>query len=360
MIKRALWALALLLLVSGCKKDEHDTPPRYERLVGTTFTFEYDLAYDDSQSGPLTQAPEMPEDMNFRVILELYEWLEDPANPGTYTYRFYDRGIYTTDQHVLGDNGKLYIKGELRVPKTKMTAVIWGDYTRASSPRVDYWYTTFRSSYYNEENRGLRRVLAYTGAERDATYGDALSGIHTIDFTSFEDIDNAFTSVTMSMSRVMSGFALVATDLDEYKNSIMAPNSYEVNMKPVAIKLDYGTRSLETPLAGYRQSFDGLFQRVGSTPDVNRVVAYKPIEFSGNMQLASDWLFSDPNLDKQEMTVSIIGPMNVTLTKFKIQVPLTRNRITVIGAPFLTGDFEGSFADQYGVTIIDDFEGTIN
>ena len=360
MIKKALWALALLCIVSGCNKKNYDTPPRYERLVNTTFTFEYDFAYADSPSQPLTEAPEMPDELNFRVVLELYEWVENKDNPGTYTYRYYDRGVYTTDQHQLGENGKLYLTGELKVPKTKFTAVIWGDYTRASSPRTDYWYYTFRSGYFNEENNGLRRVRFNPNNEQDENFDVALCGIHTIDFTSFEDIDNAFTGVTMSMDRVLSQFTLIASDLEEYKNSIVYPNTYDANMKPVLVRVDYGTYSLETPLAGYRNSYDGLFQRVGNSTDINKIDEFTPEELNANeMFLASDYLFSDPNLDKQEMIVSIVGPMNVTLSKFKIQVPLERNSKTVIKAPFLTGNFSGSIGDQYGITIVDDFDGTI-
>lgn len=380
MMRKTLWALALLVVLSGCNDNYgDDTPPKEDRLVNTTFNIEYSLNFDtpsvnypatnNQQSEIFDGIAEMPVGWTMRFIMELWEEkTTEGDNPEIY-YERYHRLVWGTRKHVPvpGEVDKYVLTKTARISKGRYKVLLWADYTRSykydedlgTSVPADYYFGTDYLSPKYKDLYGLRYVLITQAYQRD-NY-DAFSGTGEIDFTIYEDSAVSYAEETFSVSRVFGKYTLIATGLQEYKDAILPPLTYETNMKPLEVNIDYGGETYEVDdeefaTGGLRSVYDGLNQTSSHfRPEAAfqlEVVAEN--EEDDEIVLTYDYILANAdNAPINEVTMTLIGPMNTKLNKILIgTLPIERNKETFFRAHFLNKVNPG----PGDITIIDDFD----
>ncbi len=386
MMRKTLWALSLLFVLSGCNDDGgEESGSRYDRMINTTFNIEYSLNYDlpsinypttyNQQSEPLTGIPEIPAAALMRFTVEFWEEMpNDPNNPeaGVW-YRYYGTKPYYTTSHypVEGQEDRYVFSADARLSRSKFKVVVLADYVRRSG--YAYFSLDPQVSGLAPNISHLRSIFAGTAQQNTLGSGtiplayEALSGTKDLDLTVYPDQPNVFMTCDVPVTRALGKFTLIATDYGEYVRSV-SPAEFEATKKPLEVKVEYNLAVITDPqdpddgLAtnGFRGVYDALLQTFtgyGQAEMQKPVLAISPD--GEELTLTFDYAFADlENSPLKDVVVTIYGPMDIVLRRVMITgLPLERNKETFLRAPFLFKVWEnGSDDANPGITIIDTFD----
>lgn len=369
MMRKTLWALSLLFVLSGCNDGGEESGYRRDRMVNTTFNIQYSLNYDlpsinypatyNQQSEMIEGVPQILPTYPLRFIVEFWEEIpnnpEDPA--AGVTYRRYGRKVWNTTTHipVAGQADRYVFTETARLSRSKFKMIIWADYS-ARGGYDRYFTTNSAGNLYDPSLYGLRNVTMAMSHQQD--YYDGFSSIQDIDLTVFGDEYNPSTTIEASVERAFGKYTLIATDLADYKSSV-SEEEYKATKEPLEVKIHYGGDYYgdENPENGYRAFYDALNQ----TPIYYRAgsESQKPVisEDGNEMVLTFDYAVAYPDgRPLKDVMITIYGPMNTPLRAIKIsELPLERNKETFFRGPFLFNEWENG-SDDNGITIYDDFD----
>lgn len=402
MMRKTLWALSMLFVLSGCNDGGEESGYRRDTKVNTTFNIQYSLNYDlpsinypatySQQSEMIEGIPEILPIYPFRFVVELWEEIpntavtpsdpddsvdnpdaeepsdsedsvdnpdaENPAEPEPgVSYRRYGRYVWTTTNHIPvdGQEDRYVFSETVRLTRSKFKVIIWADYsTRGGGDR--YFTTDSPGNRYDANLYGLRDVTAQVADQRE--YYDGFSSIQDIDLTVFEDEYNPSTTIEASVERALGKYTLIATDFEDYKNSV-SEEEYKATKEPLEVRIHYGGDYSEDVALenGFRAFYDGLKQShnyyMAGSQSQNPVIS----EDGKEMILTFDYAFADPDGEPlKDVMITVYGPMNTPLRAIKIsELPLERNKETFFRGPFLFKEWENG-SDENGITIYDDFD----
>ncbi len=391
MMRKTLWALALLFVMSGCNDGGEDTPPKYDKMVDVTFNIEYSLNYDtpsiyypstgvapepsvpSDPSGSVGQVPAMPQGKAMRFVVELWENVAaEGEEPHYIRYNQKQWGILKHSP-VEGEEDRYLFTATARVTKKKYKMLIWADYINSryvtndgtlSSTNVGAYFGVNYVDDFDTDIRGLRCVNIPRALQRDAY--DAFSGIQDVDLTPFEEFNTAATTIEASVERVFGKYTLIATDLQEYKAKF-SEDEYFARRRPVNVKIDYGAEYAEAPalkdeetgelINGMRGTFDALNQNV-SYYTANQTMQLPILSVSDDeseVYLTFDYAIGMPDKTPlKDVKMTIYGPGSYPITRLRIgEIPLERNKETFFRAGFFTNSWETGDGD---INIEDDFD----
>lgn len=374
MMRKTLWALSLLFVLSGCNDGGEENPPKQDRLVNTTVNIEYSLNFDtpsvnypatnNQQSEVLPGIPVIPPSVRMRFVIEFWEEIPlDPADPSAgVTYRRYGRKTaFGISQHipVAGQSDRYVASNDMRLSKSKFKMLIWVDYVNRQLPGqslIDAYFSTNRISATDPNNfYGLRYLVMSLDKQRN--FYDAFSGVQDVDLTVHQGEEISNTTINASVERVFGKYTLIASDYKEYKESV-SPGDFDASKKPIAVRVAYGgAYGEENPENGFRGMYDAMSQNV--TAYIANQEMYLPVvsesEDGEELILTFDYILANAdNSPLKDVMVTIYGPMGVSLRKIKIsELPIERNKETFFRAPFLFNQFSGG---DSGITIVDGFD----
>lgn len=372
MMRKTLWALSLLFVLSGCNDGGEESDFKWDTKVNTTFNIQYSLNFDlpsinypatyNQQSEMIEGIPQILPTYPLRFVVEFWEEIpnnaEDP-DAGV-SYRRYGRYSWITTTHIPVDGltDRYVFTETARLTRSKFKMIIWADYSyRSKSDR--YFGTNMVNDIYDWNMYGLRTVLLSTPS-RQRDYYDGFSSVQDIDLTIFGDDYSPSTTIEASVERAFGKFTLIATDFGDYKNSV-SEEEYKATKEPLEVKIAYGGDYIgdfyPEPDNGFRSFYDGLTQT--HKYYLSGIEYQSPVisENGDELVLTYDYSLATPDGDPlKDVMITIYGPMNTPLRAIKIsELPLERNKETFFRGPFLFKEWENG-SDDNGITIYDDFD----
>lgn len=249
--------------------------------------------------------------------------------------------MFTTSIDHLGD----VIERQFILHAFHYKIIVWQDLTDPDNPELDYWYNTnpltaikvFEKSLY-EGGHDSKQVSSVT---------------EDVDLTQYRDDWNVTLDMDIPLLRPQSKFILISTDLQKFTKSFLAnyPTKADLTEEQIfrtcRMRVTYNgylptgynaaTGLLNDSQGGYGFDFD-----VKTIGDEAAIVAF-------------DYVLTGPSPTSVNVGLTLYDEAGVVLNSVSsINVPLTRNKITVVRGEYLTREYGG------GVGIDSDFDGEFN
>lgn len=358
-ISALLLGLALLLSTTGCSVHEF---PREEGASRHPFllhldinsfremdfyqTIDYRTRTDDdaadSKATPITLT-----DFDLRYTINVYR-----SDTRQFT-RDADTTIVLTKTPV-GDDYNMDVS--LMLENSEYKFIAWADFVPRGTS-ADYFYTT--SDF-------AEIILASRDPHRANTdFRDGFRGEQdaTIDFTGAMP-DGYAQEATMAMHRPMAKFKFVSTDLDDFITRVIQIKMQQQGLSATDVRNDHDMRA-DIDLSDYKI----VFRYTGFMPCSLNMYTNKPadawtgISFESQIaklseteaELGFDYVFVNGSESKVSVAVEVQDETGNVMARINpIDVPLVRNKLTVVRGAFLTATASG------GASIDPGFDGDYN
>ncbi len=313
---------------------------------------------------------------DIRYTINVYPVIEESRTSGTRA----DRGAIASFVYTKSDITDLNYTVPINLPPGKYRFMVWADYVLAGTENNLYYDAS------NFEEIILTKREDYVGSTdaRDGFRGEQVAEVYGnaeyINNTTGANISNR---IVVEMKRPMAKFIFQATDvvkfLEQEARRAAArgeanPNAYPENTDPDAANADKsaGSSGDDTQTAYGRINVDNyyvLFRYNGFVPCSFNMFTNRPadawtgLKFDGrimqmdkdNTELGFDYVFVNGHESTVSVSVEVYDRDGTLLSRSQyVDVPLVRNKVTIVRGKFLTVKAEG------GVTIDADFDGEYN
>ena len=252
----------------------------------------------------------------------------------------YRETIITTEDHLTD-----VIERSFSLHALHYKVLVWQDLTDSASPEADYWFYTSPLTAIKVFEKDL-----YVGGHDSKQVSSAGQ---EVDLTPYMDDWNIRLDVEVPLIRPESKYILVSTDLQKFTKSYIANYPTKADLTPEQI---FENCTMRVVYNGYLPT--GYNVSTGLLNDSQGGYGYNfKVKTIGNEAaiVAFDYVLTGPSPTSVNVGMVLYGEDGAVLnTVSSVNVPLTRNKITVVKGEYLTREYGG------GVGIDSDFDGEFN
>ena len=266
--------------------------------------------------------------------------LELRVNESFNTDLVYREIITTTEDHLQD-----VIERSFSLHALHYKVLVWQDLTDSAAPEADYWFHTSPLTAIKVYEKNL-----YAGG------GDSKqvsSAGQEMDLSPYMDDWNINLDIEVPLIRPESKYIIVSSDLQKFTKSYIANYPTKAELTPEQI---FEKCKMRVVYNGYLPT--GYNVSTGLLNDSQGGYGYDfEVKTIGNEAaiVAFDYVLTGPTPTSVNVGLVLYGEDGAVLNSVSsINVPLTRNKITVVSGEYLTREYGG------GVGIDSDFDGEFN
>lgn len=253
--------------------------------------------------------------------------------------------VYRETFTTTADQVSEVIERQFTLHSFKYKVIVWQDLTDSSAPAADFWYYT-------------EPLTAIKVLERDVYAGgndskQVSSAGQEIDLTPYRDDWNIQLDVEVPLIRPQSKYIIVSTDLKKFTKSYAINNPTKADLTPEQI---FEQCKMKVNYNGYLPT--GYNASTGLLNDSQGGYGYdfKVVTIGEELAIvAFDYVLTGASSTSVNVGMTLYDEDGTVLNSVSsLNIPLTRNKITVLKGEYLTKVYGG------GVGIDSDFDGEFN